>query len=94
MIQAALLDDVLTEVASQAGPILLERELALRLRSSFPGVHFTVCGDDDIPPRLSAAAGNDVCRLYYVGGGDHCLTLTADAESASGIVVALRGDDE
>ncbi len=94
MIEAALLEDVLAQVARQAGPILLDQELAVRLRSAFPGVHITVCGDDDIPPRLPAAAGNDVCQLYYVGGGEHCLTLTTDAGAASGIVVAMRGDDE
>jgi hypothetical protein len=94
VIQAALLDDVLAQVARQAGPTLLDQELAIELRSAFPGVHFTVCGDDDIPPRLAAAAGNDFCQLYYVGGGEHCLALTTDAEAATGIVVAMRGDDE
>lgn len=67
--------------------------MATNLRETFPGIHFTVCGEDDIPPRLAAAAGNERCELYYIDGSEHCLKLTADAAAASGIVVALRGDD-
>lgn len=91
MIDSPLLERVLARVAST--PTLLERELAEKLRETFPGVHFTVCGEDDIPPRLAAAAGNQFCELYYIDGSEHCLKLTADAGAASGIVVALRGDD-
>jgi hypothetical protein len=33
-----------------------------------------------------------VARFYYFDASDHCIKLSNDAESASGIVVALRGD--
>ena len=93
MIAAALLSDVLEHVAGRPGAP--GEVLVGGLRSAFPGVHFTVCSDDDIPPRLSAAAGNATCRLYYVASSEHCLSLTTDADVATGLVVALcDGDDD
>lgn len=90
MIDASLLDRVLDHVAQ--APVKLEFELAAELRKVFPGTHFTVCGEDDIPPRLKEAVGNEACALYYVDATEHCLKLTTDAEAASGIVVVLRAD--
>jgi hypothetical protein len=92
MIGNSFLGDVLTQVANRAndpGDVLV-----MDLRKTFPGVHFSVCSDDDVPMRLSPAAGNAFCRLYYVDSSDHCLRLTADAETATGLVVALRDWDE
>jgi hypothetical protein len=64
------------------------------LRQAFPGRHVSVCNEDDIPPRLAAAAENSACLIYYVASGEHCLSLTNDAAAATGIVVALRGEDD
>ena len=93
MIDSALLSTVLDQVASRSA----EREdvLVTLLRKSHPGTHFSICNDDDMPPRLAPVAGNSFCRLYYVDSADHCLRLTSDAEAATGLVVALRDwDDE
>ena len=46
------------------------------------------------PARMSPAAQNAVCCLYYVTSTGHCLSLSTDAESASGLVVALVDRDE
>jgi hypothetical protein len=86
------LDQVLRHVAGATSPI--HEVLAQGLREAFPGKHVSVCNDDDIPPRLTPAAENTACLIYFVATGEHCLSLTNDAESASGIVVALRGEDE
>ena len=94
MINSQLLDHVLGQVMLHSGPKVLDLELSVLLRAAFPEVRITVCSEDDIPPRLAAAAENAVCQLYYVDGSEHCLKLTSDAESARGIVVAMRGDDE
>ncbi|MDD5298101.1 MAG: DUF6129 family protein [Rhodocyclaceae bacterium] len=93
MIAATLLPEVLEQVTrlAGAGP----DALVVQLRLAHPGVHFSVCSDDDIPPRLSPAAGNGLCHLYYVASGEHCLSLTTDAEAATGLVVGLcDGEDE
>ncbi|OHC68644.1 MAG: hypothetical protein A2045_09495 [Rhodocyclales bacterium GWA2_65_20] len=92
MIEAALLAKVMGQVSSR--PQIADDELVRHLRATFPGVHFSVCSDDDMPPKLPAAAGNDYCRLYYVDSGDHCLKLTTDAAAATGLVVALCDQDE
>ncbi len=92
MIADALLSDVLDRVPAQAGAA--EERLLAELRQAFPGVHFSVCRDDDMPARMSPAAQNAVCCLYYVSSGGHCLSLSTDAESASGLVVALVDQGE
>lgn len=89
MIDASMLDRVLGAVS----PVLTYDALAQQLRAAFPGVHITVCSEDDIPPRLPPAAESSTCLLYYVNAAEHCLKLTTDAEAATGVVVALRDDD-
>ncbi|MDD5249449.1 MAG: DUF6129 family protein [Rhodocyclaceae bacterium] len=91
MIEAALLAKVMDQVASRVS--IAGDALVAHLRSTFPGVHFTVCSDDDMPARLPSVAGNTFCRLYYVASSAHCLTLTADAEAATGLVVALCDEE-
>jgi hypothetical protein len=92
MIPPESLTAVLARVA--ASPQQDYAGLQQALRGEFTGMHITVCGEDDIPPRLSAVAENDLCQLYFVDASEHCLKLTSDAEAASGIVVALRGDED
>ena len=92
MIADALLSEVLDRVAAQAGAP--DELLVAELRQAFPGVHFSVCRDDDMPARMSPAAQNALCSLYYVTSSGHCLSLSTDAESASGLVVALVDRDE
>jgi len=93
MIEAVMMANVMDTVAQHATD--LGDVLVTRLRADFPGVHFSVCSDDDMPPRLAPVAGNGFCRLYYVDSANHCLRLTSDAEAATGLVVALRDwDDE
>ncbi len=92
MIEPSLLAKVMDQVASNAHA--LADAILVNLRKTFPGVHFSVWSDDDMPPRARAAAGNPFCSLYYVDSGDHCLRLTSDAEATTGLVVALKDWDE
>ena len=92
MIAETLLNDVLDHVVARTGK---SDEILIRdLRGTFSGLHFSVCSDDDMPSRMPFAAENSLCRLYYVKSGDHCLSLTTDADSATGLVVALVDPDE
>lgn len=91
MIEASLLSRVMEQVMSHACD--LADTLVTHLRKTFPGIHFSVCNDDDMPPRLQHIVGNAFCRLYYVDSTGHCLRLTNDAESATGLVVALCDQD-
>ncbi len=61
------------------------------LRDTFPQVRFTHCNDDELgrtTPVMECAGFN----LYLVGG-EHCLSLTNNFESARGVVVAEVDDD-
>jgi hypothetical protein len=90
MIESATLERVLGAVS----PRLTFDDLARQLRADFPGIHVTVCCEDDVPPRLTPAAENEHCYLYYVDASEHCLKLTTDAEAATGVAVALRSEDD
>ncbi|MDI6750805.1 MAG: DUF6129 family protein [Rhodocyclaceae bacterium] len=90
-VDTAFLDAVLTHTAAAAA--LTHEALALSLRAAFPGRHISVCGEDDVSPRLKPAAENAVCLIYYVTSSGHCLSLTNDPAAATGIVVALRSED-
>jgi hypothetical protein len=74
------------------------------LRGRFPGLRMTFCSDNDIPPRIAAAAEvfaagaveaihSPRYRLYYIDAGEHCLKLTSDADVACGLVVATCDED-
>lgn len=94
MIEAALLPQVLDAVTVLGGNAAADgMALAAALRERFPGLSFTVCSDDDIPPRLKPAAETPLCNLYYVDASEHCLKLSSDADSARGLVVAFRDED-
>ena len=82
--------DVLAGVAAAVTPAANQAEL----RRQFPGVPITVCSDDDIPALLTAVHETPVARFYYVeASSEHCVRLSTDAETASGIVVGLIGED-
>jgi hypothetical protein len=85
--------ELLWRIMGGVVPSLGFDDLTRQLRAAFPGVHVTVCAEDDVPARLPPAAENDCCSLYYVDASEHCLKLTADAAAATGVVVALRSDD-
>lgn len=63
------------------------------LRGRWPGLHFTVCGDDDVPARLSPVLERTGFNVYLVNGSEHCLTLTNDPELAIGVVLAWMDEE-
>lgn len=74
--------------------IQLNAHIAL-LRERFPQLHFTECSDDDVSPRYPPAFSLDSHHLYLVAGAaGHCLELTDEYETASGILLAARVDEE
>lgn len=57
------------------------------LRQQYQKIHFTYCMDDDLPNNSPVIEHKDF-NLYLIDGREHCLCLTNDYESATGIVVA------
>lgn len=92
MITPDVLQTVLNAVDSHAS--LDDEMLGRILREGFSGIHFSLCSDDDMPSRIPFAAENRQCRLYYVTSRDHCLSLTNDADAASGLAVARIDADD
>jgi hypothetical protein len=67
---------------------------AAGLRQHFPELHFSECSEDEVSPRYRPALCLDTHALYLISGATgHCLTLTHDAEIATGILVAAKADD-
>lgn len=63
------------------------------LRQRFPGVYFTLCGEDDVPARLTPVRQTPTHLFYlYTDARGHCLEFTPDLDAATGIVVASRAD--
>jgi len=83
--------DLLTRVGEAA---LLDGSAAA-LRERFPELHFTECSEDDVSPRYRPAFSIDGYDLFYISGATgHCLELTNQAASATGILIAAKVDDE
>ena len=59
----------------------------LALRQQYQPVHFTYCMEDDLPNNTPVIEHKDF-NLYLIDGREHCLCLTNDYETATGIVVA------
>ncbi len=65
------------------------------LRQRFPALHFSECGEDDVSPRYHAAFSFEGYALYLISGASgHCLELTNDPATATGILVAAKVDDQ
>jgi hypothetical protein len=68
---------------------------AASLRRRFPDLHFTECSEDDVSPHYHPALSVEGYDLFLISGATgHCLALTNDAASATGILVAAKVDDE
>ena len=80
---------------AQVGEATLLDPRAASLRQRFPDLHFSECSEDDVSPLYRAAFGVDGYDLYLISGAcGHCLALTNDTASATGILVAAKVDEE
>ena len=62
------------------------------LRAAFPDMHFTFCSDDDVMSDNPVSSSSGF-NLYLVDSSSHCLALTTDGETATGLVVAEVEDE-
>jgi hypothetical protein len=83
VIKEEQLESVKAWLSANGGSPAMEMEL----RGAFDDLHFTFCSDDDVASDKPVAevAGY---ALYLVDSSQHCLCLTTEPESASGLVVA------
>lgn len=89
----ALNPELVATIADQVQGRELDESVVAALREAYPNVHFTYCMDDDIhsgKPVLSRTGFN----VYLVDSREHCLCLTDDYDTASGMVLAETFDEE
>lgn len=84
MIEASLIE-ALADALERRG---LDDASIAALRAEHPGLHFTLCNDDDVPARLTPAAARAAFNVYLVDAGEHCVKFTTELEQASGLVFA------
>jgi len=65
----------------------LDSAMIAHLRGMYPGVHFTHCLDEEIN-HIAPVQERPDFNVYLVDSRQHCLCLTEDFESASGLVLA------
>ncbi len=85
--------DTLAAVAARAAELELSEASISHLRREWPGVHFTFCGEDDVPARLTPFLAGDGFNIYLVNNADHCVAFTSQIEAATGIVLATVSED-
>lgn len=90
MLEASLVETIANQVETQ----FLDDDAVNSLRNAYPEVHFTYCMDDDITSGKPVFE-REKFNIYLIDGREHCLCLTNDYETATGIVVAeVIEDDE
>jgi len=85
--------DLLATIAARAAELELSEASVSHLRREWPGVHFTFCGEEDVPARLNPFLAGDGFNLYLVNNADHCVAFTSQLEAATGIVLATISED-
>jgi hypothetical protein len=84
VIEPALIERLADGVERQG----LDEAAVAALCAAYPGLHFTVCDDDDVPARLVPVAERAGFNVYLVDAGEHCAKFTTEPAHASGLVFA------
>lgn len=80
--------DMFAAIAARTAELELSEASVGHLRREWPGVHFTFCGEDDIPARLKPVLEGQGFNLYLVSNAEHCVAFTSQLEAATGVVLA------
>ncbi|MFI3197422.1 MAG: DUF6129 family protein [Methylococcaceae bacterium] len=75
------------EIAQKIKTLGLDETTISALRQHYQPIHFTYCMDDDLPNNTPVVEHKDF-NLYLIDGREHCLCLTNNYDTATGIVVA------
>lgn len=79
--------DQVNEIAATIEALGADESTVSMLRQHYQPIHFTYCMDDDLPNNTPVVEHQGF-NLYLIDGREHCLCLTNDYQSATGIVVA------
>ena len=76
-----------TAIAVKIEALGVDETTVSALRQQYQPIHFTYCMDDDIPNNTPIIEHKGF-NLYLIDGREHCLCLTNDYDTATGIVIA------
>jgi len=85
--------ETVEQIKSALDSMGLHEGTVSQLRQQWPEIHFTYCSEDDIHSGRPVQESKEF-NLYLVDSSEHCLCLTSDYDTATGLVVAERYDDE
>ena len=86
--------DTLDRIADMTLAQGLDEGTVQSLRAAWPGMHFSYCMDDEICGVEPVRELQGV-NLYLVNGHEHCLSLTSNQDSATGLLLAeVEPDDD
>lgn len=74
-------------IAAKIETLGVDETTVSALRQQYQPIHFTYCMDDDLPNNTPIIEHKGF-NLYLIDGREHCLCLTNDYDTATGIVVA------
>lgn len=89
MIQAETVESIKTLLCEKG----VDEASVSQLRELWPKIHFTYCSEDDIHSGKPVQEAEQF-SLYLVDSTDHCLCLTNDLDTATGLVIAEHYDEE
>lgn len=90
---ANVTEQIVTDVASHLKGMPLDGTITQKLREEFEDLHFTYCMDDDVHGPKPVFE-SDEFNLYLITSQEHCLAVTSQYTSATGIVIAEVEEDE
>lgn len=74
-------------IVKEASAMPVSESVIAQLRTTFPGIHFTYCMDDDVVAAAPVYT-HQAFNLYLIDSRNHCLSFTQDMAIATGVVVA------
>jgi hypothetical protein len=74
-------------IAAKIETLGVDETTVSALRQQYQPIHFTYCMDDDLPNNTPIIEHKGF-NLYLIDGREHCLCLTNDYDTATGIVIA------
>ena len=83
MIESQVLDEILAFVNAEGG----EANVIAKLRERWPDMHFTHCLEDELCLEEPVREG-ETANVYVVDGSEHCMKITKDPDTATGILIA------
>jgi len=76
-----------TAIAVKIEALGVDETTVSALRQQYRPIHFTYCMDEDLPNNTPIIEHKGF-NLYLIDGREHCLCLTNDYDTATGIVIA------